>query len=69
MKSHTAADVPSWLETRYCASVAAALLARTEYFELLEDAMASPVQRARALSEWRTHTREAEVLGGLFGTA
>ena len=29
----------SWLESEYCASVAATMLARNEYFELLEDAM------------------------------
>ncbi len=25
--------IPAWLETEYCTSVAATLLARTEYFE------------------------------------
>ena len=35
----TADGIPSWLAQEYCASVAAALLARNEYFELLEDAM------------------------------
>lgn len=59
----------SWIETQYCASVAATLLARVEYFELLEDAMVSPVRLVRALRDWRRHATEAEVLGGLVGTA
>ena len=37
----------SWLEQQYCKSVAAALLARAEFFELLEDAMISPARLAR----------------------
>ena len=61
--------ITGWLENQYCASVAAALLARTEYFELLEDAMVSPVRLSRALTAWRQHTSEVEVLGGLMGTA
>lgn len=59
----------SGIETQYCASVAAALLARAEYFELLEDAMVSPVRLVTALSAWRRHVTQAEVLGGLVGTA
>jgi hypothetical protein len=58
-----------WLENQYCASVAATLLARNEYFELLEDAMVSPVRLVRALTAWRQHATQAEVLGGLVGTA
>lgn len=59
----------AWIESRYCASVAATLQARAEYFELLEDAMVSPVRLVRALSTWRRHASETEVLGGLVGTA
>lgn len=59
----------SWLESEYCASVAATMLARTEYFELLEDAMISPVRLAQALHAWREHASHAHVLGGLVGTA
>ena len=59
----------SWLEREYCASVAATLLARTEYFELLEDAMMPPVRLAQALQAWREHAKHTEVLGGLVGTA
>jgi len=66
---NTAGEVSTWIETQYCASVAATLLARTEYFELLEDAMVSPVRLVKALSEWRKHASQAEVLGGLVGTA
>jgi hypothetical protein len=58
----------AWIETQYCASVAATLLARTEYFELLEDAMVSPARLVNALSEWRKHASQAEVLGGLVGS-
>jgi len=59
----------SWIETEYCASVAATMFARAEYFELLEDAMVSPVRLVTALSAWRKHASQTEVLGGLFGTA
>jgi hypothetical protein len=68
--SHTTADgIPSWLEQQYCASVAAALLARNEYFELLEDAMTSPAQVVQALHAWREHAYHAHAWGGLVGTA
>lgn len=68
--THTSSDrFASWIETEYCASVAATLLARTEYFELLEDAMVSPAQLARALTAWRDHASHTEVLGGLVGNA
>ena len=67
---HIATDgISSWLETEYCASVAATLLARNEYFELLEDAMVSPARLVRALGAWRQHANQTEVLGGLVGTA
>jgi hypothetical protein len=66
----SAADkITSWLENQYCASVAATLLARVEYFELLEDAMVSPVRLVKALRSWRKHATEVEVLGGLVGAA
>jgi len=61
--------VASLIENQYCASVAATLQARAEYFELLEDAMVSPVTLVRALSAWRRHATQTEVLGGLVGTA
>jgi hypothetical protein len=61
--------ISSWLETQYCASVAATLLARNEYFELLEDAMMPPARLAAALSNWKQCANQAEVLGGLVGTA
>ena len=59
----------SWLETQYCASVAATLLARNEYFELLEDVMVPPKRLAHALTNWRQCANQAHVLGGLVGTA
>lgn len=58
-----------WLENQYCASVAATLLARTEYFELLEDAMVPQDKLSRALSAWRKFASQAHALGGLVGTA
>lgn len=59
----------SWLETQYCASVAATLLARNEYFELLEDAMVPPERLDRALTNWKHYADQTHVLGGLVGTA
>ncbi len=68
--SETRADgMSSWLENQYCASVAATLLARTEYFELLEDAMMPPARLVGALSRWRQCATQVEVLGGMVGTA
>ena len=61
--------ISSWLENQYCASVAATLLARTEYFELLEDAMVPPEQLVHALTSWEQSAKRAHVLGGLVGTA
>jgi len=58
-----------WLENQYCASVAATLQARAEYFELLEDAMTSPFRLVKAFGTWRKHATQTEVLGGLVGTA
>ena len=59
----------TWIETQYCAAVAATLQARAEYFELLEDAMTSPARLVRAFGAWRRHASQTEVLGGLVGTA
>ncbi len=61
--------ISNWLETQYCASVAATLMARTEYFELLEDAMVPQKQLARALTNWRHCANQTQVLGGLVGNA
>ena len=55
----------SWLEQQYCRSVAAALQARAEFFELLEDAMSSPARLARARASWRQHTAHAQTIKGL----
>ena len=65
----TTDQIPPWLETQYCASVAATLLARTEYFELLEDAMIPQERLVRALTSWKQHANQTHVLGGLVGTA
>jgi hypothetical protein len=62
-------NISSWLETQYCASVAATLLARNEYFELLEDAMVPQDQLARALTAWRRYASQTHALGGMVGTA
>jgi len=68
--THFGSDrLASLLESEYCAAVAATMLARTEYFELLEDAMIPPARLAQALSAWREHASQTEVLGGLVGTA
>lgn len=61
--------ITSWLETQYCASVAATMLARNEYFELLEDAMVSPQRLVHALTNWKQYAHQVHVLGGLVGTA
>jgi len=55
----------SWLAQQYCNSVAAALLARTEFFELLEDATTSPKRLTRARNTWRQHARQALTLKSL----
>jgi hypothetical protein len=63
---HSASDrIETWLESEYCASVAATMLARNEYFELLEDAMVPPARLMSAYSAWRRHASQTEVLGGL----
>jgi hypothetical protein len=55
----------SGLAQQYCKSVAATLLARNEFFELLEDATTSPVRLARARDAWRQHALDAQTLKGL----
>lgn len=55
----------SWLAQQYCKSVAGALLARNEFFELLEDATTSPSRLARARATWQQHARQAETLKGI----
>ena len=67
--NRTADGISSWLETQYCASVAATLLARNEYFELLEDAMMPPERVAQALTNWKQCATQTDVLGGLVGNA
>jgi hypothetical protein len=62
-------SISTWLENQYCASVAATLLARTEYFELLEDAMMPQDRLVQALSAWRQCASQTHALGGLVGTA
>ena len=62
----TTGDSVSWLENRYCASVAATLFARMKYFDLLEDATVSPARLARARAEWRSHAEQTEILKNLF---
>ncbi|HVY81735.1 MAG TPA: hypothetical protein VG994_12185 [Steroidobacteraceae bacterium] len=59
----------SWLETQFCRSVAATLLARNEFFELLEDATVSPVRIARARATWLSHAEQMETLKGLIPEA
>jgi hypothetical protein len=59
----------SWLAQQYCKSIAAAALARNEFFELLEDATTPPQRLARARATWSRHAREAQTLKGLYGTA
>lgn len=56
----------SWLEQQFCRSVAETLLARTEFFELLEDATSSPAQLARARANWRQHAETVVTLKGLM---
>ncbi len=59
----------SWLAQQYCKSVAAALLARNEFFELLEDATTSRKRLARARDAWRQYARQAQTLKGLAAAA
>ena len=57
--------ISSWLETQYCASVAATLLARNEYFELLEDAMVPPEHLVQALTNWKQCATNLRAVGNL----
>jgi hypothetical protein len=59
----------SRLAQQYCKSVAAALLARNEFFELLEDATTTPTRLARARATWRQHTLNAQTLKGIAAHA
>ena len=65
MKSVPADRISSWLETQYCASVAATLLARNEYFELLEDAMLPPERLVQALTNWKQCATHLRAVGNL----
>jgi hypothetical protein len=55
----------SWLEQQICKTVAGAMLARNEFFELLEDATISPVRLARARANWRQHAQRVQTLRSL----
>jgi hypothetical protein len=57
--------ISPWLETQYCASVAATLLARNEYFELLEDAMLPPERLVQALTNWKQCALHLRAIGNL----
>jgi len=57
--------ISPWLETQYCASVAATLLARNEYFELLEDAMLPPERLVQALTNWKQCALQLRAVGNL----
>jgi hypothetical protein len=59
----------SWIAQQYCKSTASALLARTEYFELLEDATVPPSQLARARATWQQHARQAQAIKGFAASA
>jgi hypothetical protein len=59
----------SWIAQQYCKSTASALLARTEFFELLEDATVPPSRLARARATWQQHARQAQTLKGFVATA
>ena len=63
------ASPSAWLENRYCQAVASTLLARTEFFELLEDATISTARLSRARAAWRQHAQETQVLKGLYAGA
>jgi hypothetical protein len=56
----------SWLEQQICKSVAGVLLARNEFFELLEDATISPMRLARARATWRQQCQNVQTLKGMM---
>jgi len=55
----------SWIAQQYCKSIASSLLARKEFFELMEDATVSPSRLARACATWQQHARQAQAIKGL----
>lgn len=55
----------SWIAQQYCQSIASALLARKEFFELMEDATVPAARLARARATWQQHTRQAQTIKGL----
>jgi major membrane immunogen (membrane-anchored lipoprotein) len=55
----------SWIAQQYCSSIASALLARKEFFELMEDATVSSARLARARATWQQHARHAQAIKGL----
>ena len=55
----------SWIAQQYCKSIASALLARNEFFELLEDATVSRSRLVRARGRWQQHARQAQTIKGL----
>ena len=55
----------SWIAQQYCKSIASALLARKEFFELMEDATTTPARLARARATWQQHARQAQAIKGL----
>jgi hypothetical protein len=55
----------SWIAQQYCKSIAGALLARKEFFELLEDATVSQSRLARARATWQQQARQARTIKGL----
>jgi hypothetical protein len=55
----------SWIAQQYCKSIASALLARKEFFELMEDATVPAARLARARATWQQHARQAQTIKGL----
>jgi len=55
----------SWIAHQYCRSIASALLARNEFFELMEDATVTPARLAQARANWQQHARQAQTIKGL----
>jgi len=62
MKTHKPV---SWIAQQYCRSIASALLARNEFFELMEDATVSPSRLARARATWQQYASQAQAIRGL----
>ena len=55
----------SWIAQQYCRSIASSLLARKEFFELMEDATTTPARLEQARATWQQHARQAQTLKGL----